>query len=116
MAISSTSFKTGQSGNPQGRAKGFRDKRQFFNEQLMLSYHDSGDALRVMEVIKNHALEGNMKACKLFCEYVFFKPEANLTINHAGTNNEIDNDLTPQQIEQIKKIAEITLSSSDESE
>lgn len=117
MTYNSTSWKPGQSGNPKGKAKGARDKRHMFNEELMLSFHEVkngySDAFRIMDVIKTHALQGNMKACALFCQYVFFKPEANITISHQATNEDIDNVLTP---EQIKKIAEITLSSSDESE
>lgn len=110
MAISSTSFKIGQSGNPKGRIKGARDKRQFFNEELMLSYYESGDAFRVMEVIKNHALDGNMKACALFCQYVLFKSEAAITINHE-TGEKINRVFTAEQKDQIKKVAEIIINS-----
>lgn len=104
----STSFKPGQSGNPTGRPKGIRDRRQLFNEQLMLTYIQNGDGKRVMDVIKTHALEGNMKAASLFCQYVFFKPESSITINdqRVEAQDDIAKFLTP---EQIRAIAEITL-------
>lgn len=103
-------WKPGQSGNPKGKPPGTKNKRQVLNDSLMLTYLESGDGFRVMEVIKNQALEGNLKACALFCQYVFFKPESELKINDQRVPNpEIEKILDP---EQIKKIAEILLKNS----
>ncbi len=109
MAISSTSIKPGQVLNPKGRPKGLRDKRHMFNEELMLEYHENGDARRVMEVIKKHALDGNVKAAGLFCHYIFFKPDAPMSDGDRIPQDEILNLLTP---EQVKAIAQITLKKS----
>lgn len=110
MVLTSTSWKSGQSGNIKGRPVGIKNKRQILNDELMLSYLESGDGFRVMEVIKNKALEGNLKACTLFCQYVFFKPESEIKINDQRIpNDEIAKILDP---EQIKKIAEILLKNS----
>jgi len=105
MAVSSTSFKPGQSGNPNGRVKGYKDRRHILTQELMLSCLEE-NGKRVMEVITDHAMQGNMKAASLFCQYVYHV-DTSLTINDERlSNSELENILPKDK---IKAIAQIVL-------
>lgn len=105
MAISSTSFKPGQSGNPKGKVKGYKDRRLILTQEITLATLEN-NGQKVLDVITNHALQGNMKAASLFCQYVLANDTA-VTIKDERVNNSELEGMLPR--EKIKAIARIVL-------
>lgn len=82
MAKSSTSFKKGQSGNPAGRPKKYREYEIILEKVMDAKEANDLTAFEnILIVLKDEALKGNTDACKYFTDRFLGRPRQALDIS-----------------------------------
>lgn len=88
--IAKHKFKKGQTGNPNGRPKSLPAIKELLSEVLSDEVSGVDAAKRILRVIRNKALKGDLKAAELIMDRAYGKPKQEIETTVQAVNYNVD--------------------------